>query len=281
MKATCRLCGLEKKLRQSHFIPKFVTNWIKETSATGFLRQAINPEKRIQDGIKKFFLCSDCEITFSKYESYFANNFFYPHMNKKQESFEYNSNLKRFIVSVNWRILADNIDNFEKNNPNWKSPLRHAESIWRDYLLGNKTDIGEYRIHLFFLDYIVNHNDNLPNKFQFYTLRGIDGTIYYNKELVHIYGKLPGFIIFSTIYPTNPEGWINTEIFDSGKINVPQEISYPGFGDFLKDRARLIDTAKISRRENTRITESILKNKDRSMRSRSAEVFKAEEQREK
>jgi hypothetical protein len=46
---TCALCGENKKLRMSHIIPNFVFKWMKETSATGFLRSAENPKKRLQD----------------------------------------------------------------------------------------------------------------------------------------------------------------------------------------------------------------------------------------
>src|SRR3989338_3970148 len=50
----------------AHFIPKFVFDWIKKTSATGYLRQAININKRLQDGAKEKFLCLECENKFSK-----------------------------------------------------------------------------------------------------------------------------------------------------------------------------------------------------------------------
>ncbi len=279
MNSKCRLCGQQKELKESHIIPKFVINWIKKTSATGFLRQAINPNKRIQDGIKKFFLCTNCENLFSKFETYFANNIFYPYLNQERDSFQYDSNLKKFIVSINWRILSDSIDGFSNINPIMGQFAKSAEIVWRDYLLGNRTDLDEFKTHLFFLNYIQNHNDNLPKKFQFYTLRGIDGTIYYNSNLVHVYGKLPMFIMFSTIHPSNLEGWKNTEIFDAGKIGMPQEISYPGFGDFLKSRAEISNKNKLSEREQTRITKTILKDKNRFIHSKSAEVFEAEEMR--
>lgn len=40
----CALCGKNAELRESHLIPKFVGEWIKRTSATGYLRQVVNPK---------------------------------------------------------------------------------------------------------------------------------------------------------------------------------------------------------------------------------------------
>ena len=33
-----RLCGETKELQESHILPGFVYRWLKETSATGYLR---------------------------------------------------------------------------------------------------------------------------------------------------------------------------------------------------------------------------------------------------
>jgi hypothetical protein len=48
----CRLCGEMKELQESHILPGFVYRWMKETSATGYLRFAQQPNLRVQDGVK-------------------------------------------------------------------------------------------------------------------------------------------------------------------------------------------------------------------------------------
>jgi len=73
----CALCNKESDLRVSHIIPRFVSVWLKQTSATGFLRGTKNPEKRMQDLPKLPFLCGDCKQNFSKLENYFAKNIFF------------------------------------------------------------------------------------------------------------------------------------------------------------------------------------------------------------
>jgi len=43
----CSLCKQNKEIRRSHIIPRFVSKWLKTTSATGFLRGVNEPDKRI------------------------------------------------------------------------------------------------------------------------------------------------------------------------------------------------------------------------------------------
>lgn len=70
----CSLCGHEKELSESHIIPKFVSSWIKCTSATGFMRLTPNINVRAQDGFEQYMLCQDCESLFSNWETSVANN---------------------------------------------------------------------------------------------------------------------------------------------------------------------------------------------------------------
>ena len=48
----CALCLKEKTLCDSHIIPSFVYKWLKDTSATGYLRNGNSPNLRQQDGLK-------------------------------------------------------------------------------------------------------------------------------------------------------------------------------------------------------------------------------------
>src|SRR3989338_2133962 len=66
MKMICKLCGINDELQNSHIIPSFIYRWLKETSGTGFLRFGQTPNKRVQDGLKDYLLCSSCEGLFQK-----------------------------------------------------------------------------------------------------------------------------------------------------------------------------------------------------------------------
>ena len=83
MNNICSLCHESKKLKESHFIPKFVGKWLKRTSATGYLRNIDNINKRQQDSLKDYLLCNDCELLFSGWEKQFSEKMFIPFLIKK------------------------------------------------------------------------------------------------------------------------------------------------------------------------------------------------------
>ena len=56
MHGICALCKDETNLKESHLIPKFVGKWLKRTSATGYLRDIKNINKRQQDIFKEYLL---------------------------------------------------------------------------------------------------------------------------------------------------------------------------------------------------------------------------------
>jgi hypothetical protein len=76
MRGTCRLCFTKTELLESHIIPSFVYKWLKSTSGTGFLRFGMEPNRRAQDGHKRFWLCGVCEARLNYWETKFANTSF-------------------------------------------------------------------------------------------------------------------------------------------------------------------------------------------------------------
>jgi hypothetical protein len=55
------------ELQESHILPSFVYRWMKETSATGYLRFGQQPNLRVQDGVKRHLLCANCEQRFNQW----------------------------------------------------------------------------------------------------------------------------------------------------------------------------------------------------------------------
>lgn len=232
---SCSLCKKKDNLQESHIIPKFIFKWIKNTSGTGFMANADDSSKRIQDGMKMHLLCKNCEEQFSKFENYFAKQIFLPFHNEKLRSFEYNSNLKLFVVSLSWRSLMVCRNSFQSELPNYNSLLDQAEVEWRQFLLGKQETIS-YECHLRFLDYIRNQI-NLHPKFNSYTLRSTDATLVGNSKRILSYVKLPWMIFLTSIHPINLENWSGTLIKKHGKIDASiQSDSDVGFNKFLSDR---------------------------------------------
>ena len=106
----CRLCGETKELQESHILPGFVCRWMKETSATSYLRFGQQPNLRVQDGIKLHLLCADCEQRFNHWETQFANRIFHPMIQGNTPSASYGAWLLLFCASVSWRALVYFID---------------------------------------------------------------------------------------------------------------------------------------------------------------------------
>ena len=276
----CALCGKEKKLCKSHFIPKFISDWIKKTSATGYLRQAVNINKRVQDGIKEEFLCADCEIKFSKYEKYFADKIFYPYLNKTKSSFEYNENLQKFLMSISWRLLKKDLEGFKRFQPEMFEYGKKAEKYWRGILLNDKLD-ERYEHHLFLFDYIEDSSIDLPDKFQWYTMRAIDGTIASSEKELFLFVKFPSIFFISSIFPVSiKDYWKNTLVKEKGIFGeTPQFVENPEFGTFLLSRAELSNKDEMSEKQSKKIGETALKNLDKIRNSKSFEVWLEEEKR--
>jgi hypothetical protein len=74
----CALCHKGLPTEDGHIIPHFVFCHIIKTSLTGFIGTQENPNKRIQDGKTRSFLCASCEDSFGNSEKAFAEKVFHP-----------------------------------------------------------------------------------------------------------------------------------------------------------------------------------------------------------
>jgi hypothetical protein len=102
---TCRLCGNQADLRQSHIIPAFVFRWLRDTSGTGHIRTSDEPNLRVQDGLKRPWLCGLCEERLNRSETEFATNIFHPYLTNSGARLRYAAWLMHFCTSLSWRVL--------------------------------------------------------------------------------------------------------------------------------------------------------------------------------
>jgi hypothetical protein len=68
----CRLCLRDKPLRRSHILPEFVYSRLYNRNHR-FQELATDEGRGLvfrQQGLREFLLCDDCEVQFSKYETY-------------------------------------------------------------------------------------------------------------------------------------------------------------------------------------------------------------------
>lgn len=250
----CKLCHKEKELQESHIIPKFVYKWMKQTG-TGRFRQGLNINKPIQDGIKEFLLCKDCEQEFSKREDWFKKHVFNSFINKRETTFHPSNNLEYFGVSLLWRVLVYFKD--DGNIYKFKEKLNEAEIEWRKYLY-KKEGLKKYNsIHL-----MCNPDDieisNAPQNIYSYLLRDVDIEIGESDGKCFIYAKFARFIFIGVIKGIENSSFIETDISQSMNTNI-QRINDSDLGGFIFNRAKnskkFEDLSKEQQEKNTQYFE--------------------------
>jgi hypothetical protein len=206
-------------LEKSHIIPAFVYRWLKESSTTGVLRFGQQMNRRVQDGVKDYFLCAECEDRFEKFETPFSTLIFHPYVRDNAYGTNYDEYFRKFAVSVSWRVLAYGqqklgLKNF-RGRHGWQ--LNDTLETWKDYLLCGRTDIGSHSIHLVPFCGVVEHTmENVPSNINRYLMRAVEMDVVVSDENAFTYAKLGPFILVGLItYPDRAE-WMNTEIFTSG-----------------------------------------------------------------
>lgn len=211
--ALCRQKNVELKL--SHIVPHLVGRYLAKTSP-GSLRSTANPNKPVQDIEKHYLLCGRCEELFSAKETWFSNNIFLPYKNGLKCEFDYGKDLAYFIVSLSWRSLYLDLDDYVKNQSlslENLAVLFHAEQVMREFLLGQREDLENIENHMFFLDR-VDHNDYTK------TLAGLNQTLHrsitsYSRcadKTIFTISNLAGIMIVTFYSMDAQEQWLNTKI---------------------------------------------------------------------
>jgi len=281
----CALCNKNKKTLESHGIPKFIVNWLKQTSPTGYLRRVIDPNVRKQDFLKEKLLCFDCEQLFSEFENYFAKKVFYPFVEDNLQKFQYNERFKKFVVSLHWRMALFSLE--DKEVPIiTRIFLKRFLDLARLYLLGNVKNFP-YEQHVSFMGEIANISSGVevPSRFHQYLLRSIDSTVISDKKkrlipkTIWYFVKLPHIAFVTFIRPRTNSEWIGTKIEDSGIMDTKQQIRDGRYGDFLLNRAKLANEKfqnGLSAKQKQLLAESALKNPEKFMHSKTFEAYLAD-----
>lgn len=284
----CALCGKQSTLRESHIVPKFVSEWLKQTSATGYLRSPGSPNLRVQDGVKQTLLCGECEKRLSVWEGLFARNIFKPYQTHRreethQQTFVYNEWLRRFAISLAWRTAYINLAAFQERSPLLVPVVEEALSTWARYLLDDQGTPGSYEHHLLFLDEVASAQGiEVPAHLHAYMLRTTDMDLISDSagKLARVYIKLPGMVFWSTITPTTAEGWQGTLILARGTIATGQLVDDEVFLRFFFQSAAMV-AAKMEAMtdaQQERIKESMKRNIVRTKNSETADALRADQQ---
>ena len=213
----CALCGENKELQLSHIVPKFIGRHLKGTSI-GNVRSG-ESGKVVQDLEKHYMLCHECEELFSANERWFANNVFYPWQKNNQTEFNYTKQLFYFLTSLSWRSLYLDILDFVENSTYSIQDLEHliqCESLMKNFLLGNRSNLDSIEHHIFFFDRIesISQDTNMFSYNPHVTVhRSITSyTSCYANDTLFTISNLMGIIIVTFYKKSSEENWVGTMI---------------------------------------------------------------------
>lgn len=275
----CKLCCKGKELQKSHIIPKFVFDWLKESSGTGFLRSNEIPNKRVQDGRKEPMLCGGCESLFNQWETPFATKIFHPLNMNAVSSFRYESWLLKFAVSVSWRVLTWYISNdVTEFSESAKTLIDKALQTWKEFLLDKRSHPDSFEQHIILLDMIesIENINDLPPNMNRFMIRGCHVNLAHsNGHPLFIYTKMGRITLLGFIGIKNLRDWVGTRIHVKQGI-VGGDIVMPlQFLDYIKYQAtaelRVHD--RISERQKKVISKTYIKDINRVVMSETFQVL--------
>lgn len=223
----CALCRANKELQLSHIIPHFVGRKLIKTSP-GNIRITNEPNKVVQDIEKHFLLCHDCEELFSAKERWFANTIFNPYQEHKKTVFNYDKNLTYFIISLSWKSLYRDLEEFSCDKEFSKEILMilfRAEQTMRDYLLGKRKDIDTIENHILFFDRIKYTQDLDASQHPSIVMhRSTSSYTVYNGKTSFTISNLMGILIVTFFSMDTNECWSNTKIeIETGTIEAKNQ----------------------------------------------------------
>jgi hypothetical protein len=145
----CAYCGRQLALRESHVLPRWIIERALAKSPTGRMRDADRINRPVQDGEKLPLLCSDCEERFGALESPQAQK----HDNgTATPGAPYDADFSKFVVSILWRVGISRLEQLRTDYAQFVSALNSAIQTWKDFLDGNRPDVGNHAAYFLFLD---------------------------------------------------------------------------------------------------------------------------------
>lgn len=276
MNGVCRLFDIEADLRESHIIPKFAFDHMKKTGSR-FLRRSSDPNLRLQDGTKKYWLSSKAETAFSRRETWFSNKIFYPYLVGDKKQIEYDDNLLYFTISVLWRVLLEQIEHSSLIGEPYLDTLKVVAEDWKLFLRGDKK-LPDYRkIYIYLTDRVAYHDID-SNEVNYYFTRTIDATIVANNPptFVSVYAKFNRFMFWSTIIGGSTRGFSSIKINPSGGfLKLPQTCNDIYMNHFFINRImQLKQLPEVSEKQKKIIKNHFNKYKEEFLKSDAADAMR-------
>jgi len=276
---TCELCREVAQLRDSHVIPSFVYRWLKETSASGYLRTQNMPNKRTQQGWVREMLCPVCEQRLSGWEKQFAETVFLPTTEGRWPlSDTYEPWLFDFAVSVSWRALRSmrSDGELDRLEPAALDEIDDALEVLRQFLLGRRFSTGRFEQHMLLGGLIASTSSaSTPANMNRYLTRAVDCVASCNPKTTFIYVNMCGILLLGFIEIFHRKQWKGTRLSPKGG-RLSRQYSMPGDVElFLQRRARSVRGSlnEMSARQREKLEQYVLANPEVVARSGSFQAM--------
>jgi hypothetical protein len=230
----CKYCKKKEAIKNSHIIPASIYDWLKKTSATGYLRSSHEPNLRRQDGIKKPLLCTDCEVKFSKYEDFFTKHYFIKVANYRKpcpEKLKITKTILGCLYIIAWRVLA-NTYYFPEENDYTDEEINMFPNFLADIKKSIDTEnFSNFRTHIIPCTKKVLTNTKLPKLDWHVYERSItaEPRIWDNLERFIIYIQIPFSIIVFEVVQNNNDSWKGTQVEGLDVLTLSDIKSVPGY----------------------------------------------------
>jgi len=270
--STCPLCDSPGPLRESHIIPRFVFEWLIQSSATGHMRLGTAPNLRVQDGVKQRLLCGECEGRLGAWEKTTAESLFVPYHLDTSVVVEYGPWLAKFCASVAWRVLFV----FQRIGPNHMSAVQvgradRALRVWSDLMFDRAQNAGSFELHLLPVDVMASANwPGMAANMNRYLARAIEMDVVASSQSAFVYVKMCKLIVIGFVQSPQFRQWRGTRVaMKRGTIRPGKFVVPSGFGDYLVERAKGMAQlmAGISACQKQKIGDSMRNNLDRAAQS--------------
>lgn len=259
----CALCGGNDKPRQlSHIIPAFIFKHTSVRSPTGYIRNSLMPNRRMQDGPKDYILCASCEQTFSDWERPFSVTY-KRYYEDRSRAIIYSKEDALCALSLVWRVLYNARSHPELIHLTLGSDYSRTDaafSTWSGALLA-RANPGRFRLYWLFFDTIAGGN-NLPAGINSYIFHGSDFDLMAGSKGSFAYVHLPGLMIFGMTEDHNKSEWRDLRVSFNGGVYTHRNRNIPGhIGMLIRSRIALADAAKgaISSKQQAKILSDALK----------------------
>ena len=211
-KGQCLLCAAESELQLSHVLPAFVFRWKRESSGNGHMRCGSSPNKRVQGGVKRRWLCTSCEGLLSCSETAFATKLFHPYTSGESTRIIYDEWLLRFCVSVSWRVLQFHKEenSLKGYEPDAIAHIAQAESVWKEFLLGRQPHPEQFEQHL--IPFVAMESISFPKDEVFpnlnrYLMRTVEMDLCRGRKAIYVYANSVGLpFLVSSVRSSEVDG---------------------------------------------------------------------------